>query len=42
LSPGSVTGTPKLSAIEHIEALERSARGFYCGALGHVDYVGGT
>ncbi|MFO0709833.1 MAG: anthranilate synthase component I family protein [Sandaracinus sp.] len=40
--PGSVTGTPKLSAIEHIEALERSARGFYCGALGHVDHAGGV
>jgi anthranilate/para-aminobenzoate synthase component I len=39
--PGSVTGTPKLSAIEHIEALERFPRGFYCGAIGHVDRSGG-
>lgn len=39
--PGSVTGTPKLRAIERIEALERFARGFYCGAIGHVDRSGG-
>ena len=39
--PGSVTGTPKLSAIEHIEILERFPRGFYCGAIGHVDRSGG-
>lgn len=39
--PGSVTGTPKLSAIEHIEGLERFARGFYCGAVGHIDHAGG-
>lgn len=32
--PGSVTGAPKLAAIEHIEALEREARGFYTGAAG--------
>ncbi len=34
--PGSVTGAPKLAAIERIEALERFPRGFYTGALGHV------
>ncbi len=39
--PGSVTGTPKLSAMEHIEGLERAARGFYCGAIGYVDRGGG-
>ncbi|MBN8614295.1 MAG: anthranilate synthase component I family protein [Deltaproteobacteria bacterium] len=39
--PGSVTGTPKLSAIEHIEGLERHARGFYCGAIGWIDRSGG-
>jgi anthranilate synthase component 1 len=39
--PGSVTGTPKLRATELIEALERSPRGYYCGAVGHVDRAGG-
>jgi anthranilate/para-aminobenzoate synthase component I len=34
--PGSVTGTPKLAAMEHIERLERYARGFYTGALGAI------
>lgn len=34
--PGSVTGAPKLAAIEHIERLERFPRGFYTGAVGHV------
>lgn len=34
--PGSVTGTPKLRAIERIEALERFPRGFYTGAVGSV------
>jgi anthranilate synthase component 1 len=41
LAPGSVTGAPKLRAMERIEALERYPRGFYCGALGHVDRAGG-
>lgn len=40
--PGSVTGTPKLRAIELIEALERAPRGYYCGAVGHVDRAGGV
>ena len=40
--PGSVTGTPKLAAIEHIERLELSARGLYTGALGFVDQRGGV
>jgi para-aminobenzoate synthetase component 1 len=35
--PGSVTGAPKLSALEHIAALEPVARGVYCGAVGWVD-----
>jgi anthranilate synthase component 1 len=34
--PGSVTGTPKLRAIERIEALERYPRGFYTGAVGSI------
>jgi anthranilate/para-aminobenzoate synthase component I len=39
--PGSVTGAPKLRAIETIDALEPAARGIYTGALGHVDRSGG-
>lgn len=39
--PGSVTGTPKVRAIELIEALEGGPRGVYCGALGHVTRTGG-
>ncbi|MCB9593867.1 MAG: anthranilate synthase component I family protein [Sandaracinaceae bacterium] len=39
--PGSVTGTPKLAAMEHIEREEAAARGVYTGALGYVDRGGG-
>lgn len=39
--PGSVTGAPKLRAMEIIEALERHPRGPYCGAIGYVDRAGG-
>jgi len=35
--PGSVTGAPKLAAIEHIARLEPVPRGVYCGAVGWVD-----
>ncbi|WP_420638529.1 anthranilate synthase component I family protein [Candidatus Poriferisocius sp.] len=35
--PGSVTGTPKLAALEAIAALEPQPRGVYCGAVGWVD-----
>jgi para-aminobenzoate synthetase component 1 len=40
LPGGSVTGAPKLRAMEIISELEPSARGAYCGALGYVG-VGG-
>ena len=35
--PGSVTGAPKLAAIDVIRRLEPVPRGVYCGALGWVD-----
>ncbi|HVT78239.1 MAG TPA: chorismate-binding protein [Acidimicrobiales bacterium] len=35
--PGSVTGAPKLAALDMIRALEPVARGPYCGAIGWVD-----
>ena len=35
--PGSVTGAPKLAALEVIAALETAPRGPYCGAIGWVD-----
>ena len=35
--PGSVTGAPKLSALDLIARLESAPRGPYCGALGWVD-----
>jgi len=35
--PGSVTGAPKIAALDHIAALEPVSRGVYCGAVGWVD-----
>ncbi len=35
--PGSVTGAPKLAALQHIASLEPVPRGVYCGAVGWVD-----
>jgi para-aminobenzoate synthetase component 1 len=35
--PGSVSGAPKLAALEMIAKLEPVARGPYCGAIGWVD-----
>ncbi|MCB1027587.1 MAG: anthranilate synthase component I family protein [Microthrixaceae bacterium] len=35
--PGSVTGAPKLAALEVIDRMEPLGRGPYCGALGWVD-----
>ena len=32
---GSVTGTPKIRAMEVIAELEKGPRGVYCGAIGH-------
>jgi para-aminobenzoate synthetase component 1 len=35
--PGSVTGAPKLAALDVIAQLEPVRRGIYCGAIGWVD-----
>ena len=40
--PGSVTGAPKLRAIDVIERLESTPRDVYTGALGFVDREGGV
>ena len=37
---GSVTGAPKLRAMEIIEELEPVRRGVYCGAIGYVSFTG--
>ena len=37
---GSVTGAPKLRAMQIIEQLEPHRRGVYCGAIGYVGYDG--
>ncbi len=37
---GSITGAPKLRAMELIDAIERDARGPYCGAIGRIDANG--
>jgi para-aminobenzoate synthetase component 1 len=39
--PGSMTGAPKLAAIELLEELEAIRRGVYAGALGYLDLRGG-
>ena len=37
---GSITGTPKIRAMELIAEVERDARGAYCGAIGRIDASG--
>jgi len=34
---GSITGAPKIRAMELIDTFERDARGAYCGAIGWID-----
>jgi para-aminobenzoate synthetase/4-amino-4-deoxychorismate lyase len=34
---GSITGAPKIRAMELIDGLERDARGPYCGSIGRID-----
>ena len=38
--PGSVTGAPKIRAMQIIEELERARRGPYCGAIGMMSGCG--
>jgi para-aminobenzoate synthetase component 1 len=38
---GSITGAPKLRAMQIIEELEPNRRGVYCGAIGYVGFDGG-
>lgn len=38
--PGSVTGAPKIRAMQIIEELEPHTRGFYCGAIGFISRSG--
>ena len=37
---GSITGAPKIRAMELIDQTERDARGPYCGAIGRIDASG--
>lgn len=37
---GSVTGAPKIRAMEIIEELEPNRRGLYCGAVGYIGFDG--
>ncbi len=37
---GSITGAPKLRAMEIIEELEPDRRGVYCGAIGYIGFDG--
>ncbi|MCL4211561.1 MAG: anthranilate synthase component I family protein [Phycisphaeraceae bacterium] len=40
--PGSVTGAPKVRAMQVIDELEPHPRGAYCGAIGFIDVRGGA
>jgi len=37
---GSVTGAPKIRAMEIIDELELAPRGVYCGAMGYIGFDG--
>ena len=37
---GSITGAPKVRAMEIIESVEPNRRGVYCGAIGYLGYDG--
>lgn len=40
LPGGSITGAPRIRAMEIIDDLERNRRGVYCGSLGYLGYDG--
>ncbi|MBD3843215.1 MAG: aminodeoxychorismate synthase component I [Campylobacterales bacterium] len=40
LPGGSITGAPKIRAMQIIDELEESPRGAYCGSLGYFNYDG--
>lgn len=40
LPGGSITGAPKIRAMQIIDELEVSARGAYCGSMGYFNYDG--
>jgi len=40
--PGSVTGAPKIRAMELIREYETEPRGVYCGAIGHITPAGNS
>ena len=40
LPGGSITGAPKIRAMQIIDELEGHARGAYCGSLGYINYDG--
>ncbi len=40
--PGSITGAPKIRAMELIRTLETEARGVYCGAIGQISPDGNS
>lgn len=37
---GSITGAPKIRAMEIIAETEKACRGVYCGAIGYIDFDG--
>ncbi|WP_337658652.1 aminodeoxychorismate synthase component I [Sphingorhabdus sp. Alg231-15] len=39
---GSITGAPKIRAMEIIDELESEQRGIYCGSIGRIDASGDT
>lgn len=39
---GSITGAPKIRAMEIIEELEQSRRSIYCGSIGYIGFDGQT
>jgi len=40
LPGGSITGAPKIRAMQIINELETFTRGIYCGVIGYLDFIG--